>query len=74
MINTSKIVDVLLKIFPVIALFSILIIMPLVLTDKKGEKKCIDGTVHWLSDNGYWQATLYACKPLTIEERREIDE
>ena len=69
MINTSKISAVLLKIFPVLALFSILTLMLLTLTDNNKEKKCIDGTVHWLSDDGYWRATLYACKPLTIEEK-----
>jgi hypothetical protein len=71
MSNTSKIFAVLLKIFAVLAWFSILAVMLSILTDNNKEKKCIDGTVHSLKDNSYWLASNNACKPLTIEERRK---
>jgi hypothetical protein len=73
MINTSKIVAVLHKIFPVLSFVPVLIIVLSIYIDNE-KRKCIDGTVHWLKDNSYWQASGYVCKPLTIEERREIDD
>jgi len=36
------------------------------------EKKCIEGELYWLTDQGYWQATNYnskRCKVLPLEEK-----
>lgn len=36
------------------------------------EKKCIDGALYWLTDQGYWLATNYnskRCKVLPLEEK-----
>ena len=32
------------------------------------EKKCIDGQIHNLNANEYWQATGFHCTPLSSEE------
>ena len=37
------------------------------------EKKCIDGTLYWLTDQGYWQAYNTKCKALPLEVRYDSD-
>ena len=35
------------------------------------EKKCIDGTLYWLTGQGYWQAYNIKCKVLTKGDEDE---
>lgn len=35
------------------------------------EKKCIDGTLYWLTDQGYWLAYNKKCKVLTKGDEDE---
>ena len=35
------------------------------------EKKCIDGKVHKLVSNEYWQGTGFTCKPLSDKRINE---
>ena len=37
------------------------------------EKKCIDGKLYWLTDQGYWQAYNTKCKLLPVEVRYDSD-
>ena len=40
------------------------------------EKKCIDGELYWLTDQGYWLTTNYnskRCKVLPVEVRYDSD-
>ena len=55
-----------LKYFGVLLLLSACASMLYAITSQ--EKKCIDGQVHNLKANEYWQATGFHCTPLSSEE------